>query len=199
MSETNDCLVLTEEKVRDYARAYVPIAEKRKFVDEVAFYCFDRLNVSADNDSAIPPLYKDNHGRKMKYLAAALAKLYLGETFTAENESDPWMISDEVYDYICSGRPLSQLERIRRNTKDKELQAKCYDLVQDYKDLRDMLNSDCHGLLHAMNDTLTRFQMLMDAQTTPEYVSQLLSGLTDAQTELREYTATRGKRADTAG
>ena len=194
-TNTPDCLMLTEDKVRDYARAYVPMVEKRKFVDDVCAYCFDKLNVSAGDgdDGIMPPLYKENLGRKQKYLAAALVKLYMGENFAPASEDDEWSISDETYDYICSGRPLSQIERIRRNTKDKELQAKCYDLVQDFKDLRDMLNSECHGLLHAMNDTLTRFKMLMEAQTTPEYFQQLTKGLEDAQAELVAYAEQRKK------
>ena len=194
-----ETFVLTEDKIREYARAYVPIAEKRKFVDDVSIYCFDILNVSAGEGEALPPLYKENQARKVKYMTAALVKLYLGETFTPEGESDPWMMSDEVYDYISSGRPLSQLERVRRSTKDKELQAKCFDLVQDFKDLRDMLNSECHGLLHAMNDALTRFRQMLDAETTPEYVASVVQSLGDVQNELTEYMAAKSKTTAQTG
>ena len=96
----------------------------------------------------------------------------MGEGFTQADEDDPWMMTDEDYDFFSTVRPLSQIERIRRGTKDRELQNKCFDLLQDFKDLREMLNSEIHGLMRAMNDTLARFQMLQAVQSTPEYLAE---------------------------
>ena len=127
----------------------------------------------------------------MRYLAGGLAKLYLGEGFPTENDDDPWMMTDEAYDYFWGGRPISQIERLRRFSKNKALQDQCYDLMQDYKELTNMLNSEIHGLMRAMNDTLSRFQMLMEAQTTPEYFQSLTKNLEEVQQELAEYAANR--------
>lgn len=189
--------IVTEELIRDKARSYVPIKEKQDFINAVSGLCFDVLNISATTgDSATPPLYKENPAKKQKYLAAAIAKLYLGEGFTQADEDDPWMMTDEDYDFFSTVRPISQIERIRRGTKDRELQNKCFDLIQDFKDLREMLNSEIHGLMRAMNDTLARFQMLQAIQTTPEYLEEQKEALDKLKDEITEYVSQIQKGAD---
>lgn len=182
---------VTEGLIREKARIYVPIAEKMQFVDDVVVRCFDPISISGADDEAMPPMYKENAGRKMRYLAGGLAKLYLGEGFSSDDDDDPWMMTDEAYDYFWGGRPISQIERVRRFSKDKALQDQCYDLIQDYKELTNLLNSEIHGLMRAMNDPVSRLQMLIMAQTTPEYVQKLTKNLEDAQRELAEYSSER--------
>lgn len=189
--------IVTEDLIRDKARSYVPIKEKQDFINAVSGLCFDVLNISTTTgDSATPPLYKENPAKKQKYLAAAIAKLYLGEGFTPEDENDPWMMTDEDYDFFSTVRPLSQIERIRRTTKDRELQDKCFDLAQDFKDLREMLNSEIHGLMRAMNDTLARFQMLQAIQATPEYLEEQKEAIDKLRNEIDEYVNQIQKGAD---
>ena len=190
-------LIITEESFLEKARIYVPLDEKKQFVDEVVVRCFDPISISGVTGvEEMPPMYKENLYSKNKYLAGAMAKLYLGENFSPADDSDPWMMTDEDYDYIWGGRPLSQLERLRRYSKNKVLQDNCYDLVQDYKELREMLNNEIHGFMRAMNDTLSRFQMLMAAQTTPEYMQSLANNLSEVQKELEEYTHAKQEGAD---
>lgn len=189
--------IITEELLRDKARSYVPVKEKLDFINTVSGECFDTLNISATTgDSATPPLYKENPVKKQKYLSAAIAKLYLGEGFTQASEDDPWMMTDEDYDFFNTVRPLSQIERIRRGTKDREIQDKCFDLMQDYKDLREMLNSEIHGLMRAMNDTLARFQMLQAIQVTPEYLEEQKEALDKLKNEITEYASQIKKNAN---
>ena len=47
-------------------------------------------------------------------------------------------------------------------------------------------------MLPAMNDTLSRFQMMMSAQTTPEAVEALLKATEEAKRDLDEYREKRG-------
>lgn len=190
--------IITEELIRDKARSYVPVKEKQDFVNAVSGLCFDTLNISATTgDSATPPLYKENPVKKQKYLSAAIAKLYLGEGFTQASEDDPWTMTDEDYDFFSAVRPLSQIERIRRGTKDREIQDKCFDLMQDFKDLREMLNSEIHGLMRAMNDTLARFQMLQAVQATPEYLAEKKEEIERLKGEIESYMSDleKGKTA----
>lgn len=182
---------VTEGLLREKARTYVPIAEKMQFVDDVVVRCFDPISISGADDEALPPMYKENTGRKMRYLAGGLAKLYLGEGYSTADDDDPWMMTDEAYDYFWGGRPVSQIERVRRFSKDKDLQDQCYDMMQDYKELSNLLNSEIHGLMRAMNDPVARFQMLMAAQSTPEYFQKMTEELEAAQRELADYAANR--------
>ena len=188
ITNAQEYFIVTEDQVREKARSYVPVKEKHRFVEDVSTRCFDILNITATTgDSATPPLYKENTEKKQKYLAAAVAKLYLGEGFTPANENDQWLMTDEDFDFFSAVRPLTQVDRIRRMTKDRELQDKCFDLVQDYKDLREMLNNEIHGLMRAMNDTLARFQNLLAVQASPEYLESLKGELDSLQSEIAEH------------
>lgn len=183
---------VTEEVIRDKAVSCVPIAAKREWVSNVVVQCFDPINIAGVTGvDEMPPMYKENTFQRYKYLAGAVVKLYLGEDFTPVSEDDPWMMSDETFDFFCSSKPLAQIERIRRTSKDNAIKDKCFNLLQDYKDLRDMLLNEIHGLMRAMNDTLSRFQMLIAAQTTPEYVEKLTNELNAVQSELAEYATER--------
>ena len=192
MEESKTTFKITEASLLDKARIYIPFAEKKSWVDDVVVRCFDPIEVSGVGDgSAMPSMYKENQGRKLKYLAGALAKLYLGESFSPENAEDQWMMTNEDFDFFWGSHPIGQIERVRRYSKNKELQDNCYDMIQDYKELREMLNSEIHGYLRTMNDVLYRFQMLMAAQITPEYMQTLVNSMNEAKTELEEYTAHR--------
>lgn len=192
MDNNTTAFIVTEETIRDRAIAYIPIAEKQRWIGDVVVRCFDPINIAGVSGvDEMPPMYKENTFQRYKYLAGAVLKMYLGEDFSPISEDDPWMMPDDTYDFFCSEKPLAQIERIRRTSKDNAIKDKCFNLVQDYKDLRDMLSNEIHGLMRAMNDTLSRFQMLMAAQTTPEYVEKLTSELNTVQSELAEYAAER--------
>lgn len=193
-NDKTSAFIVTEEAIRDRAIAYVPIAEKQSWVGDVVVRCFDPINIAAVSGvDEMPPMYKENTFQRVKYLAGALLKLYLCEDFAPVSEDDPWMMPDDTYDFFCADKPLAQIERIRRMSKDNAVKDKCFNLIQDYKDLREMLNNEIHGLMRAMNDTLSRFQMLMEAQTTPEYVEKLTQEINAVQNELAEYADSHGK------
>ena len=80
---------------------------------------------------------------------------------------------------------------MKKRTADKSLQDKIYDLLADYKTLEKLLNAECYGLLPAMNDTLSRFQMMMAAQTTPEAMDALMKSVEETTRELEAFTAAK--------
>lgn len=184
-----ESISITEEMIAN-ARSYVPLSEKEAFVSVNAMKCFDKLSIGTGNnekDGAMPPYYKENSGLKARYMMSALAELYFGAKFIPASESDEWRMMEEQYEAWASANPFNQLERIKRTTRNAEIRDKCFDIVSDFKVLEKMLNSECYGLLKAMNDPVTRFSMLMDAQTTPEYVQSLMNSVSEAQEELESF------------
>lgn len=182
-------VVITEEMILN-AREYVPLAEKEAFVDAVAMNCYDSMTIGTgakEKDGTNPPFYKENSGLKARYMMAALSELYFGIKFVPVSENDEWRMTEKQYEMWACGNPLNQIERIKRNSRYNALKDKCFDLLADYHALEKMLNSECYGLLKAMNDPVTRFSMLMDAQTTPEYVQSLIDSVSEAQKELEEF------------
>lgn len=178
--------VLTEEHLRENAAAYIPLGEKEKFIKEVSMRCFDKLEIADENGEPLPPFYKESPVSKVKYMMAALLKLYLRIGFDTETEDDPWSITEESFDAAAQSFLFSQLERMKKRTSDRGLQDKIYDLLADYKALEKLLNAECYGLLPAMNDTVSRIQMMMSAQTTPEAMEALMTATEEMKRELDE-------------
>lgn len=183
---------LTEEHLRDVAVSYVPMRDKEEFIKDVSPGCFDKMEIGTENGDPLPPFYKESAVRKHRYMTAALLKLYLRLGYDTEAEADPWSITDESYEAASRSFLISQLERIKKRTADKELQDKIYDLLADYKLLEKILNAECYGMLPAMNDTVSRFQMMMSAQTTPEAMEALLKATEETKRELEECREKRG-------
>ena len=176
-------LVLTEEIIRDKARTYVPFAEKEDFVRSVSDNCFDRIAIGGKNGEDVPPMWKENGFIKQKYLAGALVKLYLGMEFDTES-GDKWLPTTEEYDRIMGGCPINQIERIRKNAKDKDVRDRCYDLLYDFKTLERLLSGEIAGMRPAANDVLSRFNRLMEAQTSPEAFEKLAMSAEELKKEM---------------
>lgn len=180
---------LTEEHLRDVAVSYVSMRDKEEFIKDVSPRCFDRMEIGTENGDPLPPFYKESAVRKHRYMTAALMKLYLRVEYGTETEGDPWSITDEDYEAASRSFLISQLERIKKRTADKELQDKIYDLLADYRLLEKLLNAECYGMLPAMNDAVSRFQMLMEAQTTPEAMEALMKSVEETKRELAALKA----------
>ena len=166
--------------------------EKEAFIKDVSLGCFDRMEIGTENGDPLPPFYKESALRKHRYMTTALLKLYLRIQLEQAEELGPWEIADESYECASRSFLMSQLERIKKRTADKELQDKIYDLLADYKLLEKLLNAECYGMLPAMNDTVSRFQMMMTSQATPEVMESLMKATDEMKRELEEIRAVRG-------
>ena len=191
-----DKLVLTEELIRDKARSYVPMAEKEAFVRGVSDNCFDRIAIGSGNGEDVPPMWKENAFIRQRYLAGALARLYLGLEIATE-EGDEWLPTTEEYDRITSGCPMNQLDRIRRASKDTAVRDKCYDLAYDFKTLERLLSAEIAGMKPAANDMLSRFNCMIEAQTTPEAFEKLAASASELQKELDAVKSNAVRRGQT--
>ena len=197
--ESEKKVSLTEEHLRDVAVSYVSMRDKEEFIRDASTGCFDKMEIGTENGDPLPPFYKESALRKHRYMTAALMKLYLRIECDTEAGGDPWSITDESYETAARSFLISQLERIKKRTADKELQDKIYDLLADYRLLEKLLNAECYGMLPAMNDTVSRFQMMMSAQATPEAMEALLKATEEARKELDEYNAARAGNAENRG
>lgn len=189
-AEKRNIAVLTEEDVLTLATAYAPCAAKTAFVDSVAARCFDRLELTTEEGDTVPPMWKENAGRKAKYMTAALAGIYL--RILPERENAPWELTDEEYDALAESQLVSQLERIKKATRNPAVRDKIYDLLADYRFLERLLNAECYGLLNAMNDTVSRLKSLLTASVTPEAIQALQEEAEKTKSEVEAYLKARG-------
>lgn len=173
---------LTLEDVRG-ARSYVPLSEKLKFLETAYMGCLDKVELAIQEGGRnlpVPPLYKDNHAKKSRYMMGALVKLYLGKEY--EPTGDAWLMAQDEYDRWAGSHILNQLERMKG--QGGEIRDKVYDLLADYKDLEKRLNVEVYNIVQIQNDICVRIYAMISAQVTPEEMSKRMQELQKLKTEL---------------
>ena len=181
------------EKIMQEAEAYVPISKKAEFVHYCAERCFDKLDITAtsgnDTLSAMPPMWKENSELKARYMMGGLLKLYLKQEAQTD-ENDEWLLTEQEYDRWAAAHILNQIERMKSNAS---LRDKCFDLLQDYKTLEKMLNTEVYGLIRAMNDSVSRIIAQIQASTTPESMKNAMAQLEQSKKDYEKYMKESGK------
>ena len=187
-------IMITEELLKS-ARDYVPYAEKKRFLDDCAGRCFDKLEITAKGDSglvAMPEMWKKNPFLVRRYMAGALVMLYLKLPYAPENrEKDAWLISLDKFDEISASHVFNQLDRMKPKAKDAALKDKIFDLIADYRELEKMMNDEVYSLLQVMNEPVTRIIASIQTTATPENVREAGEQLKAAQAELENFAAER--------
>lgn len=180
--------VLTIEDFQN-ARDYVPFNEKEAFVKDVSVMVFDTLNIEAAFDigggGAMPPMYKENTSAKMRCMLCALLKMWFGKEVETDDGSE-WLMSIEAYDNWASHHIINQIERMKQ-AGDKAVKDKCFDILQDYKELEKRLNTEVYGMLSVMNDPVTRAASYITELLTPETIQRNLESIKQSSEELQEY------------
>ena len=181
------------EKIMQEAEAYVPISKKAEFVNYCAERCFDKLDITAtsgnDTLSAMPPMWKENSELKARYMMGGLLKLYLKQEAQTD-ENDEWLLTDQEYDRWAAEHILNQIERMKSNAS---LRDKCFDLLQEYKTLEKMLNTEVYGLIRVMNDSVSRIIAQIQASTTPESMKNAMAQLEQSKKDYEKYMKESGK------
>ena len=181
------------EKIMQNAESYVPIRKKTEFVHYCAERCFDKLNITAasgnDTLSSMPPMWKENPELKARYMMGGLLKLYLKQN-PQTDENDEWLLTEQEYDRWAEAHILNQIERMKSNAS---LRDKCFDLLQDYKTLEKMLNTEVYGLIRAMNDSVSRIIAQIQASTTPESMKNAMAQLGQSKKDYEKYMKESGK------
>ena len=181
------------EKIMQEAEAYVPISKKAEYVNYCAERCFDKLDITAtsgnDTLSAMPPMWKENPELKARYMMGGLLKLYLKQN-PQTDENDEWLLTEQEYDRWAAAHILNQIERMKSNAS---LRDKCFDLLQDYKTLEKMLNTEVYGLIRVMNDSVSRIIAQIQASTTPESMKNAMAQLEQSKKDYEKYMKESGK------
>lgn len=180
-------IVITKEMVES-AKAYLPLADKEKFLQDFGRACFDRLEMAGESGESLPPMYKENAMIKARLLMSALAGLYFGQKY---EEEMPGVMTRADYDLWAGSHVFGQLERLKKT--EPGLKGKIFDILEDYADLQKRFNTEVYGYLNALNDPVTRLMDYMATTATPEYMQSLTEQLTQAQADLEHYAANRDK------
>lgn len=162
------------------ANDYVPYKQKEDWIADVAQKCFDLLSIKSGEEQ-LPPMYSVNIGLKKRYLMAAFAEMYLGLE-VQKDPQDERLMSIEEYDKWANGHVFNQMDRLK---KDAEARNKCFDLMEDYKDLSKWLSAQINSLLNVQNDYVVRQAQYTSAQMAdmPRLIEQLKDLQRKAETD----------------
>lgn len=170
---------ISEDDVRN-AETYIPIGKKAEFVEHIGDNrCFQVLSISY-GDEAMPPMYREDHELKSRYMLTAFLKMYLKKDVETL-EDDEWLMSRDEYDSWSSGHIMNVIERYKSN---KDLRDKIYNMLSDYKDLEKRVNLELYGRLNVMNDVLLRVIQKLGEKITPESLTQLTDSFKETEQQL---------------
>lgn len=197
--ETMETYIITEEQMANVS-TYVPLRAKTEWVQVVAPYCIDKVEVTAsqgDEDIPMPPMYKENTERKSQFLMGVFVRLYLHGSWEMDEpdrkdevnddvtrDYRTWLIPIDEYDKWAGGHIWGQIDRYKA---DKDLKSICFNLINDYKDLERRLNAEIYDTIRIMNDPATRQMTAQQIQMTPGYMENTIKELQMAQEALQMY------------
>lgn len=171
---------ITEEDIRN-ANTYVPIGKKSEFVEHIGENrCFQVLSISY-GEEAMPPMYREDHELKSRYMLTALLKMYFKKEVETV-EDDEWLMPRDEYDRWCANHVFNTIERFKSN---QALRDQVFNLLYDYKDLEKRVNLELFGRLNVMNDVLLRAMQKLGEKLTPDVFRQMSDSLAEMQSELQ--------------
>ena len=154
------------------ARTYVPAAEKLRFSEKAAVLCVSEISAKFTVGAAEVDL-PDFHGTDTEVFSrltlGALYHLYLGQTIDGVSGDGELMALDE-FDRAGATHPLNTLVRFKGDPKLRDL---VYDLLADYKELREMAERAVADRIAALNDPVSRFFAAQTMAMTPEALGSL--------------------------
>lgn len=169
-------ITITEDMIAQ-ACDYIPNADKQAWVIENAAKCFDKLEITADGE-AVPPMYMVNEGLKRRYLMAAFAEKHLHQHYEPD-EKDAALMSEAEYDRWAGSHVFGQMQRMKHIVSARD---KCFDILEDWRDLTERFQAQLNGLLAVQNDAVMR---------QGEYTASQMKELPEVLKQLREYQEAR--------
>lgn len=165
------------------ARSYVPLGEKEAFCRKAAALCVTDAAMCFQVGAAkveLPDYHGKDSGIFSRLMLGALYHLYLGQTIDGVSGDGELMALDE-FDRAGATHPLNTLIRFKG---DPQLRDRVYDLLADYKELREMAERAVSDRLAALNDPVGRYLAAQTMAMTPDAIQNLSKAEKDLKKQL---------------
>jgi len=161
----------------------MPLQSKRELANEVArasirpmkqvrwngIHIIPDEDYDADRDpTALPDLMEEDVAMKNALLLNILLGYYLDIEIDLEKDAD------EIYDYYAGGHLLNQIERFK---SDRELKNIAFDLMDDFREFKKMVDTIIFNQKQNANDPLKRFDAMLTVFSTPENIKAMVDRL----------------------
>lgn len=168
---------VTEEMLRK-ANDYVPLNKKVAIAKIIAPKCIEKSKTAEQNQKgleflALPTLWVDDIETKNLYTMSILLSEYL-------NEKIPEDFTDEIYDEYASAHILNQLERFKSNAV---LKDKVFDLLNDFRDFKKILDIEIFNEKEVRNDPVARLSAAISIISNPENIKKMQAELENTALE----------------
>lgn len=160
----NEYFVITKDILLN-AKTYMSLAMKDVMSDGLAEQVvkeasvFERTGIPS---LPLPPLFEEDSALKAMLLLNILFGHYLD--IEIRDTSEDFNVYDR-YDYYNGGHPLNQIERFKA---DKDVKNIAFDLLEDWREFRKMVDTKIYNLKARKNDSLARIWDSLAVLGTPE-------------------------------
>lgn len=182
------------------AHSYVPIAEKKRVSQSIAFFCCEAAaQESADSMKDLPMLpYMVQEDRKLRLqFQMGLLADYFGMEYPEEIAIFPkedggteelplaHCMAEEEYDRWAGSHVVNQLERLKK-AKGTDVSDKVFDILYDWKLYESMISAAIRDFMEQRNNGLNRGMEYISMFASDEVSKAMLQTLTKSKEELNE-------------
>ena len=163
------------------AKTFMPLEVKRIMSDDIATKCLKEAKVeerAGIPSLPLPPLVEESPETKAILLASTLFGFYFDVEMEYEEREDGTGVYDS-YNYYFGGHPLNQIERFKG---DKDVKNIAFDLLEDWREFKKLVDTKIFGLKARKNDSLARVWDSLAALGTPENMEAFAKELAEVKT-----------------
>lgn len=179
----NEYFVITKEILLK-AKTYMTLADKDIMSGDLALRVVKEvpaLEREGIPSLPLPPLYEEDSALKAILLLNILFGYYLD--VEVREPTEDFDIFD-VHDYYNGGHPLNQIERFKG---DKDVKNIAFDLLEDWREFRKMVDTKIYNLKARNNDSLARVFDSLAVMGTPENIEAFAKEIVEVK-QLGENT-----------
>ena len=168
---------VTEDLLRN-ASDYIPLSRKVAIAKVIAPKCIAKSKTAQQNQKgleflSLPTLWVDDLETKNLYTMSVLLTEYLKIEIPEE-------FTDETYDEYASTHILNQLERFKSVLS---LKDKVFDLLNDFRDFRKILDTEIFNEKEVRNDPVARLSAAISIISNPENIKKMQAELEKSASE----------------
>lgn len=165
------------------AKTYMDIESKEDLAHSIAVRVLRPMatakqNHPADELIALPMMMEENVRLKSILLMVTLFSYY----FDIEFEEDENGVLRFDYDFYAGGHPMNQIERFKSDRETKDI---AFDLIEDFREFRKLVDTMIYNEKANANDPVERLMASISVLSTPENVQTLANELTKSSEELQ--------------
>lgn len=171
--------MVTEEMLKG-ASDYLPLQKKVALAKAISPHCICKSKIAEQNQKgleflALPTLWVDDLETKNLYIMSVLLSEYLKMNI-------PEDFTDGDYDKYASAHIFNQLERFKSNAI---LKDKIFDLINDFRDFKKILDTEIYNEKEVRNDPVARLTAAISIVSNPENIKKMQEELERTSNELQ--------------